>query len=88
MGTLGPQPPSALPCPYAPRRPPQFGCEVGADSFRGLGVMDDKIFNYELALGTSLSMSKADRLKFGQSAMTHGVCPPWGRDVGGEGAGG
>lgn len=54
-----------------------FGCDVGkfSDTTKGVGVLSTDIFNYELCFGTrlSLGMSKAQRLRLGESAMTHAM---------------
>ena len=53
--------------------PVWFGCDVGKLSERQLGIMDDKIFDYESSLGESDMMSKADRLDYGASLLTHAM---------------
>ncbi|KJZ75933.1 hypothetical protein HIM_04757 [Hirsutella minnesotensis 3608] len=51
-----------------------FGCDVGKFSDRTTGIMDTKLFNYDLGLGTSLlGMTKAQRLLVGESQMTHAM---------------
>ncbi|OAA56245.1 bleomycin hydrolase [Niveomyces insectorum RCEF 264] len=51
-----------------------FGCDVGKHSDRVSGLMDLNIINYELGLGVSvLGMDKAERLRTGESAMTHAM---------------
>lgn len=50
-----------------------FGCDVGKYLERGLGVMDQDIFDYDLVYGTSQGMNKAERLQYGQSLMTHAM---------------
>lgn len=53
--------------------PVWFGCDVGKFLHRKLGVMDPAMFDYTALFGTTPSMSKADRLVFGESAMTHAM---------------
>lgn len=53
--------------------PVWFGCDVGKHFHRELGVMDDKIYDYELVFGTSPSMDKRQRLLYGESLMTHAM---------------
>lgn len=51
-----------------------FGCDVGKFSDKTTGIMDLDIFDYEAGLGTSLlQMSKAERLRAGESLMTHAM---------------
>ena len=35
--------------------------------------MDTKLFDYELTFGVQLNLNKADRLRYGESAMTHAM---------------
>lgn len=51
-----------------------FGCDVGKFSSTPKGIMDLDLFNYELGVGVGLlGMSKADRLRTGESQMTHAM---------------
>lgn len=50
-----------------------FGCDVGKDSDSKLGIMDTKGFDLALSFGTSVHLSKAERLRFGSSQMTHAM---------------
>lgn len=50
-----------------------FGCDVGKYLDRDLGVMDVDLFDYQLVYGTSHVMSKAERLQYGHSLMTHAM---------------
>jgi bleomycin hydrolase len=43
-------------------QPVFFGCDVGAFLVRDSGVMDTKAYDYELAFGTKLGMTKTERL--------------------------
>ena len=53
-----------------------FGSDVGKFSASASGIMDTRLFDYNLALGSgngSLQMSKSQRLRVGESAMTHAM---------------
>jgi bleomycin hydrolase len=50
-----------------------FGCDVGKDSDRVSGVMDTALYDYQTALGVPFHMTKAERLDYGQSQMTHAM---------------
>jgi bleomycin hydrolase len=50
-----------------------FGCDVGKQMDRELGLMDLELFEYEPLYGTSLELDKAARLDYGQSLMTHAM---------------
>lgn len=50
-----------------------FGCDVGKFSDTKLGVMDVKGWDYAVAFGKGMEMTKAQRLKTGSSAMTHAM---------------
>ncbi|KAJ4145812.1 hypothetical protein LMH87_004645 [Akanthomyces muscarius] len=55
-------------------RPVFFGCDFGKFRHRGEGVMDLAVFDYAAGLGTTLlEQSKADRLRAGESLMTHAM---------------
>jgi bleomycin hydrolase len=54
-------------------RPVFFGCDVGQFSDSKLGLMDTGLFDYKLAFGINLGMSKSQRIKTGTSAMTHAM---------------
>ena len=53
--------------------PVWFGCDVGKRSTRESGVMDTKIFALEDLFQTDFPMTKAQRLDYGQSLMTHAM---------------
>lgn len=53
--------------------PVWFGCDVGKFSDRDLGIMDDKLFEYESLLGTEIKLNKADRLDYRGSVLTHAM---------------
>ena len=53
--------------------PVWFGCDVGPQMHRELGLWDENLFEYEGIYGTQFSMDKAQRLEYHQSAMTHAM---------------
>jgi len=53
--------------------PVWFGCDVGKMFHRDVGVMDTKLYNYELTFGTDSDMDKPTRLEYGDSQMTHAM---------------
>ncbi|KAI9364267.1 peptidase C1B, bleomycin hydrolase [Pilaira anomala] len=53
--------------------PVWFGCDVGQFSNRNTGVMDTNVFDYKLTFNIDFNMSKAQRLLYGESAMTHAM---------------
>lgn len=53
--------------------PVWFGCDVGKFLERDLGVMDRGMFDYSLVYGTENGLSKAERLHYGESQMTHAM---------------
>ncbi|CAJ0917831.1 18729_t:CDS:2 [Entrophospora sp. SA101] len=54
-------------------KPVWFGSDVGKFSNSTLGILDNNIIDYELGFDVKFEMSKGDRLKYGQSAMTHAM---------------
>jgi len=54
-------------------QPVFFGCDVGQSSTNDFGIMDIDLFQIENAFGITLGLSKADRLRTGESAMTHAM---------------
>ena len=50
-----------------------FGCDVGKYLDRDLGVMDIDLFDYDLVYGTKNGLTKAERLMYGHSQMTHAM---------------
>ncbi|HRX41196.1 MAG TPA: C1 family peptidase [Clostridia bacterium] len=50
-----------------------FGCDVGKMLNRNLGIMDTLMYDYEGALGTSVELTKAEQLDYGDSLMTHAM---------------
>lgn len=53
--------------------PVWFGCDVGKHSERDSGIMDLEIRGLEDLLDTQFTMTKAERLDYGQSLMTHAM---------------
>lgn len=53
--------------------PVWFGCDVGKQSERQLGIMDADMYNYEDTLGESFKLDKAQRLDYGVSMLTHAM---------------
>jgi bleomycin hydrolase len=50
-----------------------FGCDVGKMMDRDLGIMDMRLYDYAGALGVEFNFSKAERLDYGESLMTHAM---------------
>jgi len=50
-----------------------FGCDVGKMMDRDLGVLDTDLYDYELVYGTPFKLTKAGRLDYGHSRMTHAM---------------
>lgn len=50
-----------------------FGCDVGQMLERKLGIMDLSVYNYEEALDTAFNLTKADRVNYGDSCLTHAM---------------
>jgi bleomycin hydrolase len=50
-----------------------FGCDVGQFLERESGVMDRALFDYSLIYGVEQTMSKAERLQYRQTQMTHAM---------------
>lgn len=53
--------------------PVWFGCDVGKRSSREDGIMDLDMYKLEDMLGVEFPMTKAERLDYGQSKMTHAM---------------
>lgn len=53
--------------------PVWFGCDVGKRSEREQGLMDLNLYHTEQLLNTEFTMTKAERLDYGQSLMTHAM---------------
>lgn len=50
-----------------------FGSDVGQYSQKDYGIMDTALFDYEKVLDTSLKITKADMLDYGESCLTHAM---------------
>ena len=53
--------------------PVWFGCDVGKCSTRDEGIMDLDAYKVDALFSTDFPMSKAERLEYGQSLMTHAM---------------
>ena len=54
-------------------KPVWFGCDVGKRSLRDGGIMDLNVLDVEGLFDVSFGMTKAQRLDYGQSLMTHAM---------------
>ena len=54
-------------------QPVWFGCDVGKFEERDLGILDPGIYDYDLVYGEGFTSDKAERILYGQSAMTHAM---------------
>lgn len=54
-------------------QPVWFGCDVGPMSDRQSGILAPEQFDYDDTLGVEFDLSKADRLNYGESRMTHAM---------------
>ncbi|MCQ2557450.1 MAG: C1 family peptidase [Ligilactobacillus sp.] len=50
-----------------------FGSDVGQESDRQKGILDTNLYHKDELFGVDLSMSKAERLDYAQSLMTHAM---------------
>ncbi|MGH3094923.1 MAG: aminopeptidase C [Streptosporangiales bacterium] len=53
--------------------PVWFGCDVGPQMRRDLGIWDAGLFDYGAVYDTEFTLSKSDRLVYHESAMTHAM---------------
>jgi bleomycin hydrolase len=53
--------------------PVWFGCDVGPQMHRKLGLWDANLFDYPSLYGTDFNLDKASRLEYHHSAMTHAM---------------
>lgn len=53
--------------------PVWFGCDVGKELGRENGKMDLNNYNKEELFGTKFTMTKGERVEYGQSLMTHAM---------------
>ena len=54
-------------------KPVWFGCDVGKMFDRDLGLMDTDLYDFEGVYGVPFHMTKAERLDYGASLMTHAM---------------
>ncbi len=54
-------------------RPVWFGCDTGKMMDRDAGLWDKELFDYPGVYNTEFSLTKAERLVYGESAMTHAM---------------
>lgn len=54
-------------------KPVWFGCDVGKHFYGDDGIMDLKNFDYKLTFGVNFGLTKAERLQYGVSLMTHAM---------------
>ena len=54
-------------------KPVWMGCDVGKMFRRDVGIWDSSLFNYEGVYGTELGLTKAERLDYHQTLMTHAM---------------
>ena len=55
------------------KEPVWFGCDVGQMSDKDTGIMDMELYIYFDVLDTKLSLTKAQRLDYGDSRLTHAM---------------
>lgn len=53
--------------------PVWFGCDVGKMMDRDLGILDAQLYRYDLALDIPFGLTKAERLDYRESCMTHAM---------------
>ncbi|WP_208559225.1 aminopeptidase C [Marinilactibacillus kalidii] len=53
--------------------PVWFGCDVGKMLDRKAGIMDHHTYDYDATLGASVGLTKAQRLDYGESLLTHAM---------------
>ncbi|REF36152.1 aminopeptidase C [Thermasporomyces composti] len=53
--------------------PVWFGCDVGKMMRRDIGIWDAKLYDLEPLYDTTFDLTKAERLLYGESAMTHAM---------------
>ena len=54
-------------------RPVWFGCDVGKMFERDLGILDTGLYDYGQFYGAPYTATKAERIEYGQSQMTHAM---------------
>ena len=50
-----------------------MGCDVGKMFRRDIGIWDAELFDFEGVYGTNLGLTKAQRLEYHQTLMTHAM---------------
>lgn len=50
-----------------------YGCDVGQSSTRDTGIMATDVYDVDSTLSVDFSMTKAERLDYGESLMTHAM---------------
>ena len=53
--------------------PVWFGCDVGQQWNADLGYWDARLYDYDAVYGTAFDMTKADRLRYRETLMTHAM---------------
>lgn len=53
--------------------PVWFGCDVGKFHHRNLGIMDLDVIDFKTGFNIKFPMTKAQRLEYGESLMTHAM---------------
>jgi len=53
--------------------PVWMGCDVGKQMERKRGIWDSELYEFENLYGVRFGMNKAERLRFGQTMMTHAM---------------
>lgn len=53
--------------------PVWFGCDVGKYLDRDSGWMDNELYRFDLVYGSNSGLTKAERLDYGESLMTHAM---------------
>ncbi|KAI8054653.1 peptidase C1B, bleomycin hydrolase [Syncephalis plumigaleata] len=54
-------------------KPVWFGCDVGKHFARQIGVLELNALDWDLGFGVTFEQDKANRLRYGESAMTHAM---------------
>ncbi|KAI9592714.1 peptidase C1B, bleomycin hydrolase [Syncephalis fuscata] len=54
-------------------KPVWFGCDVGKHFARQIGVLELNSLDWDLGFGVTFDQDKANRLRYGESAMTHAM---------------
>lgn len=54
-------------------KPVWFGCDVGKMLERSMGILNDRLYDFELIFDTEFRLDKASRLDYGHSKMNHAM---------------